>query len=258
MFEGGFEGYAALQDCFLIGSGTLFEADMHHRALIFRNNVAVSRDDLFELSIRGPDSQIAGVVDLHRSTLSAVDRFIHVEGAELGSPTTAPLAIVADRCVFAPPLRAGQQKVAPTLLSYTGAVLEQKQISWWENRCGYAADITSFLRADSAPASGTPQNFEQAWVGQWGAGQIIEPLTGVGGVVLKADLPTKTEDRSKIEPSDFQLHASARASTWDGFQKPIGVSLATMKLPPLRAESAPAPKKKPAKDTVPSTPTPGF
>jgi serine/threonine-protein kinase len=258
MFDGGFDGYAALQDCFLIGSGTLFEADMHHRALIFRNNVAVSRDDLFELSIRGPDSQIAGVVDLHRSTLSAVDRFIHVEGAELGSPTTAPLAIVADRCVFAPPLRAGQQKVAPTLLSYTGAVLEQKQISWWENRCGYAADITSFLRADSAPASGTPQNFEQAWVGQWGAGQIIEPLTGVGGVVLKADLPTKTEDRSKIEPSDFQLHASARASTWDGFQKPIGVSLATMKLPPLRAESAPAPKKKPAKDTVPSTPTPGF
>ena len=258
MFDGSFEGYAAVQDCFLIGSGTVFDADMHHRALIFRNNVAVSRDDLFELSIRGPDSQIAGVVDLHRSTFSAVDRFMHVEGAELGSPTTAPLALIADRCVFAPPLRSGQQKVTPTLLSYSGPVLEQRQVSWWENRCGYAADITNFLRADSVPASTTPQSFEQVWVGQWGAGQIIEPLTGLKGVILKADLPTKVEDRSKVEPADFQLHASAKAATWDGFQKPIGASVSAMKLPPLRAApSTPAPKTKPAKEPTPQT-APGF
>jgi serine/threonine protein kinase len=257
-FEGKYQGYLALVDCFLIGSGTTLEADLRHRALFLRNAIAVSRDDVLSLGMRGADSQIAGVVDIQYSTLSAVDRFIHVAGAELGAPTDSPLTFYSDRCVFAPPLRSGQQRIAPTLLSYSGQALEQKQVAWWENRCGYAADITSFLRADSEPAGGTPQNFEQAWVAHWGAEQVVEPLLGVKGVILKADLPTKPEDRSKLEPTDFELHASSRAFTWDGGNQPIGAYASNMKLPPLRAAASSPPKTKTPKAPATVTPAPGF
>jgi hypothetical protein len=257
LFEGNYEGYAAFSDCFLIGSGTLLEADIHRRALFFRNTIAVSRDDLFALGVGGHDSQIGGVVDLHQSTLSAVDRLIHVDGAELGSPTSSPLVFFADRCVFAPPLRAAQQRATPTLFSYSGPVLEQKQVTWWGHRCGYAADITTFLRVDSEPPS-ISQNFEQVWVGQWGPGQVVEPLLGARGVVLTADLPTKAEDRAKLEPADFELHPAAKASTWDGANRPIGASVATMNLPPLRAGASSPAKTKPAKTAPPASSAPGF
>jgi serine/threonine protein kinase len=259
MFEGDFEGYAAIVDCFLIGSGTLLEADMHRRALFIRNSIAVSRDDLLELSVAGQDSQIGGVVDLDYSTFSAVDRIVHVEGAELGSPTNSPLAIFADRCVFAPPLR-GQQRATPTLFSYSGHVLEQRQVAWFENRCGYSADIMSFLRPDSDPASVAAQNFEQVWVGQWGGdGQVVEPLVGVKGVVLKAELPTRAEDRQKLGPGDFELHSSSKATAWDGAGQPIGANVAKMKLPRFKASGGSSSSKpKATKEPAPPPPPTGF
>lgn len=259
MFDGGFDGYAAFSDCYLIGSGTLLEADMHRRAVFFRNSIAVSRDDLLSLSIRGKESQIGGVVDLAYSTLSAVDRVIHVDGAELGSPTDAPLVIVADRCVFAPPLRSVQQKASPKYFSYSGPVLEEKQVSWWENRCGYSADITQFLRADSDPATTTAQDFEQVWVAQWGRSQVVEPLLGIKGVVLKGDLPTKLEDRLKLEPADFELHKAAKAGAWDGSDRAIGASVAKMNPPLIRtAGASPSTKPKTPKKNDPTTPPVSF
>jgi hypothetical protein len=210
------------------------------------------------LSLRGQDSQIGGVVDLQYSTLSAVDRFIHVDGADLGAPTNSPLAFHAERCVFAPPLRAEKQRPTPTVFSYSGAVLEQKQVEWRESRCGYAGDIAHFLRADSEPAGGASQNFEQVWVGQWGADQVVEPLVGVKGVLLKADLPTKPEDRIKIEPADFELHASSKAFTWDGTSHPIGAYVVNMKLPAFRSTNSAPPKTKPAKTPAPVAPAQGF
>ncbi len=256
MFDGAFEGYAAFSDCFLIGSGTLLEADMHRRAVFFRNSIAVSRDDLLSLNIREKDPQIGGVVDMSYSTLSATDCFVHVNGAELGSPTDSPLLFVADRCVFAPPLRSGQQRSSPKLFGYAGPVLEEKQVSWWENRCGYSADISHLLVGDSEPPATGPQDFEKVWVGQWGASQVVEPLLGIKGVVLKGDLPTKLEDRLKLEPANFQLHASAKAMTWDGANQAIGAAVAKMNPPLLRAiGSAASPKTKaPAKKQAPATP----
>jgi hypothetical protein len=259
MFDGNYEGYAAFVDCYLAGSGTLLDADMRRRALFLRNTVAVSRDDLLMLSIDGQDSQIGGVVDLQNATLSVVNRFIHVDGAELGAPTISPLVFFADRCVFAPPLRSGQQRATPAFLSCSGPVLQQRQIAWSENRCGYAPDITQFLRSDSESSAGTSQNFDAVWVGQWGPDQVIEPLLGVKGVVLKGDLPTKAEDRIRLEPSDFELHASSKAYAWDGTDHPIGAYVANMKLPPLRAASAPSsPKTKSTKAPPTATPQPGF
>jgi serine/threonine-protein kinase len=257
MFEADFEGYVAIVDSFLIGSGTFLDADMHHRAMFIRNSIVVSRDDLFDLSVAGQDSQIGGVVDLHYSTFSGVNRIVHVEGADLGSPTNSTLSIFADRCVFAPPLR-GQQRASPTLFSYSGQVLEQRQVAWFENRCGYAADITTFLRSDSESAATAPQNFEQVWMAQWGEGQIVEPLLGVKGVILKAELPTRSEDRLKLGPGDFELHSSAKANDWDGTNQPIGANAAKMKLPKFKATGgSTSAKSKGSKEPAPPPPT-GF
>ncbi len=258
MFDGNYEGYAAFVDCFLTSSGTLLDADMYRRALFLRNCIAVSRDDILDLSIREPDSQINGVVDLYYSTLSAVDRIIHVEGADLQTPAELPLAIYADRCVYAPPLRAAQQKVSPTLFSFSGHVLDQRQVAWWENRCGYAAEITQFLRTDSESSATGAQDFEKVWVDHWGPSQVSNPLSGSKAIVLKVDLPTEAKDRAKLEPVDFQLHPSARASTWDGSQHQIGAYVDSMKLVSLRGTGSSPAKTKPVKSPSVAPATPGF
>jgi len=257
MFSGNYDGYLALVSCYLAGSGTLLEADLHHRALFFNNCVAASRNDALAIDLSQPDSQIGGVVDLYYSTLSAADRFFQIEGTDLGAPTNSPLAIYADRCVFAPPIRSGQQKPTPVIMSYAGPVLEQKQVTWWESHCGYSADITSFLRSDTDSPT-APQDFGQIWLSQWGPGQVIEPLLGIKGVVLKRDLPTKADDRAKLEPGDFELHPTSPALTWDGSKHPIGAYIANMKLPPIRGAPSSATKAKPTKTPAGNAPAPGF
>jgi hypothetical protein len=138
-------------------------------------------------------------------------------------------------------------------------VLNQKQVTWWENHCGYAPEITGFLRDEADSAATTRQDLDQAWLKRWGADQIAEPLLGANGVVLQKDLPTKAEDRFKLEPADFQLHPASRAATWD-LKRPIGAAVGKMNLPPLRPVTSPADKKKPAANTPPAggAATPGF
>lgn len=259
LFEGSYDGYAWFDSCYLAGSGTMIEADTRRRALVVKNCVVVSRDDLFTFNIGQPDAEVGSVVDVSYSTLSAADCFYQMRAGDLGAPSASPLVLFADRCVYAPPLRTGQQKVTPTLLAYAGPVLDQKQVTWWEKRCGYAPEITRFLRAEAENSSTAPQDFEKVWVNQWGTGQVSEHLLGVKGVVLQKDLPTKADERTKLEPTDFQLHSACRAATWDD-KRPIGAYIGTMNIPPLRASAVAADKKKPAKAAPPTSGTnaPGF
>jgi hypothetical protein len=258
LFAGHYDGYAWLDSCFLAGSGTMIEADTRRRALVVKNCVVASRDNLFSLNIGQPDAEIGSAVDMSYSTLSAADCFFRLHGGDLGAASESPLAVIADRCVFAPPLRAGQQKVTPTLLAYAGPVLDQKQFTWSEQRCGYAPEITRFLRAETENAT-SPQDFTKVWMNQWGATQILEPLLGVKGVVLQKDLPSKAEDRAKLEATDFQLHSACSAATWDD-KRPIGAYIGTMHVPPLRPSAVAAEKKKPAKVAPPTAgnTSPGF
>lgn len=259
LFEGRYDGYTWFDSCYLAGSGTMIEADTRRRTLVVKNCVVASRDDLFSLNVGQPDSDVGSTVDVSYSTLSAANRFFQVHGSDLGAPSESPVVLYADRCVFAPPLRAGQQKVTPTLLSYAGPVLDQKQIVWWEKRCGYAPEITRFLRSEADSAATPAQDFEKIWVSQWGTGQISEPLLGVKGVVLQKELPTKAEDRAKLEPTDFQLHAACRAATWDD-KRTIGAYIGVMNVPALRPSAVAAEKKKPAKTAPPTSGSsqPGF
>jgi hypothetical protein len=252
LFAAPLDGYLALENCCLFGSGTLIEADVQNRAMFFRNSVMVSRDDLLSINLRSTGLEIAGSIDFETTTLSAASSFLKVAAAALDAPASTPLAIFADRCVFGPPLHSGTPKTEPTLLSYSGPLIESQQLDWHEYRCGYAPDITSFLRNETAPIA--PQDFEEVWQKQWDAAQVIEPLTGPQGVVLIKELPQRTEDRAKLEPADFILYPSSRAATWDGGQRPIGAPLAELQFPPIRPAAGSTPSK--SKNTKPAKPVP--
>jgi serine/threonine protein kinase len=245
-FEGRYDGYTVIQSSFLIGSGTLIDADIRRRAMIFHNSVVASRDDLCSLNIEGPDSEIDAAVDFRYSTLSAADRFWLVRGGELSVPASTPLAMYADHCVFGPPLRAGAQKANPAFLTYTGSVFERKQLAWWEYRCGYSPEITSFVRADSDEARTKAQDFDDKWLTFWGADHVLEPLRGINGVVLKKDLPIKPDERNKLEAEDFQLLPACRAAIWEGGKLPIGAYIGTMQVPTRWVAAAPPAEKKKA------------
>jgi hypothetical protein len=260
-FEAEYDGYQVIQSSYLAGSGTLIDADIRGRAMIFHNSVLVSRDDLFVFNIEGPDTEIDAAVDVRYCTLSAADRFWQVRGADLSVPASTPLSIYTDRTVFAPPLRAGTQKTKPSFLTYSGSVFDRSQLSWWEDHCGYAAEITNFVRADADADREAIQSFEEKWLKVWGESRVLEALRGTNGVVLKKDLPIKPEDRNKLEPDDFELLPACRAATWEGGKLPIGAYIATMQLPPLRATAAPPDKKKPAPAKTgpsPQVPATGF
>jgi serine/threonine protein kinase len=250
-FEGSYDGYAWFDSCYLAGSGTMIEADTRRRALVVKNCVVVSRDDLFQLNLGQPDSQIGGAVDVSYSTLSAADSFFQVQGSDPGEDAQSPVIVFADRCVFAPPLREGKQKVHPTLLTYAEPTLDQQQFTWMEKRCGYAPEITRFLRDATQDVATSSQSFEKVWINQWGTDHVAEPLVGVNGVVLQKELPTKADERIKLEPADFQLHSACRAATWDD-KRTIGAYLDTMNTPLLRPVSVAAEKKKPARQAAPS------
>lgn len=254
-FSAPLAGYAVLDRCFLVGAGKLIEADLRQRALFIRNSVLVARDDLLDIRLAGDDGKIAGAIDLETSTFSATGSFFKVAASPGESTATAPLAVFADRCVFAPPLRSVQQKVSPTLLSYRGPLLSGKQMTWWEDHCAYTLDIATYLRDEAAPA--VPQDFINVWQAQWGATHVLDALTGPQGVALQSELPQKSEDRAKLEPTDFTLHPTSRAATHDD-GAPIGAPLAALDVPPLRpptgagsgkgktTKPAPAKNQKPA------------
>ncbi|HTI50764.1 MAG TPA: hypothetical protein VL475_07430, partial [Planctomycetaceae bacterium] len=262
LFAGEFEGYAAVDNCFLVGSGTLLEADLSRRALFIRNSVLIARDDLLAVNLSSAESQVGGAIDLETTTLSAAGSFFRITAAALDIPADAPMTVFVDRCVFGPPVHSGKHPVQPTLVSYTGPLIETRQLDWWENRSGYAPDISSFLRADDAPVE--PQDFERQWQNRWDAAQVIEPLTGPQGVVLNHDLPQRPEDRLKLEPADFALYPASRAATWDAGTRAIGASIADLQIPHIRPTADPAPVRSPGKrgktsKSPPANPSkPGF
>lgn len=241
--------YLACDGCYLVDSGTLIKADISQRALLIRDSVLVSREDALVLALDGVDARGGGVVDLETSTLSAAGSFVHVTAASLTNPTDVPLAAFADRCVFGPPLRPSQ-KNGPVLLSWRGPLLETRQIAWYENRCGYATDFIAFARADAGAApQGTP-DFDQHWRSLWPREQVIEPLTGVQGIVLATKLPQSSAERAKLEPENFALDPQCRGATWAAGQ-PIGAPLPNPSIPELWPAKAPSGPTRPDKAPPP-------
>jgi hypothetical protein len=258
-FAGPLDGYVALRECFVVGGVTLIETEPRHRGLFIRDSVLVSLEDALQVQLRGNDPEVGGTIDLETSTISVAGNVLKVQSAPTSAAVSRPLTVFADRCVFAPPLRAGSQKSPPALMSAAGPALEQKQLRWWENHCGYAADVPYFLREDGN--SGGPGERAQLWHSRWGDASVIAPLTGPQGVMLANDLPSRPEERSKLEPANFTLLEASRAATWDGGLRPIGAPLSDLKVPAMGGGAPPAASsdKKPTKPTkAPPQAKPGF
>ncbi len=223
------DSYFLVQNSFLMSAGIVVDAQARQLGGYFRNSVLVGRDELFSLSLAGPEPQIFSNLDFDQCTLSAGGTFFRVQPAELTTNCLAPLSIAMERSVFAPPLKRGQNVQRPVVLSISAEALAQKQVSWWESHSGYAPDVGVFLGEPGKDPPAANQDFNTTWVERWGAGSVISPLTGDGGVALAEPLP---EDRNKIEPWSFQLGPRAKALTWNK-GRPIGADLATMRLPEI-------------------------
>ncbi len=254
-FPGKYQGYAAFSNTLLCGSGVIFDGDLRRGCVVFRNSIAASRDDIFHFDVGGVDSQIAGVVDLQQSTFSGGDALFTVAGESRAAPSTAPLTVYVDRCLFAPPLKTGPQKANPTLLVAQGPLLDpaQHQVVWWDHQNAYAEELAGFILHDNEKPPATPQRFADVWVRQWGESQVIGPLFEAGRVMLDHELP----DRGKaVDAADFLVSRRSKALTLGEGGTPVGANPATMNLPDIRrAEKlAPGSKTKPAKPVKPVEP----
>lgn len=241
-FTGPLEAYCVIQDSFLTGLGHLIEADLRHRGLFVRNSVLASREDIFTIRLTGTDPQIAGTLELQRSTFSAAGSVFDITAAELTGPTTTPLRVVVDRCVFGRPIDPGERRGPPSLVRYRGPLLEQNQLAWQEQSTGYAREIDRFLVSadEKSPAA---QKFEQVWLTRWGK-NVVSPLHEIGNVLFQGELP----HRSKLEPGSFTLLANCRAAKFDQ-GKPIGADVNSVGAKPVDGGGKKAGK---------STPVPGF
>jgi eukaryotic-like serine/threonine-protein kinase len=255
LFQGESRGYAAFDECLLLGSGTLFEADMSRRSLFLRNCVALSRNDLFALDLKNAGPRIDAALDFETNTFVSGGSFFRVQGAPSASRSETPLTVYADRCAF---VAEPNSSKPGALLSCSATTLSWQQMTWLERRCGYSASIASFLTTGDAASEGG-LDFNTNWIAQWGAGRIIEPLLGPRGVVFQNDIWKRAEDLAQAMPVDFAFDPTSQAAIW-GHGSPIGAPVDQMRVPPIRGKSAsskgnpgktkPAPKKK----TTPSAP----
>jgi hypothetical protein len=230
--SGEYRNYGMIADSFLSGSGELIAAGLNRQAMLLRNSLLVSRDEVFALSPVGEAATPGAAVDAEHCTFSSGGTYFKIGGE---SAAAAPrLRIYVSECLYAPHFRENSRPQGAVLMTVPPAALEHKQVEWWEDRCGYALDITGFLQHAPEARGGDKQDFNTAWKGQWGGSQVLRPLTGDGGVFLKDPLP----QRLPLKPVHFELHGKSKAFTWGDGGEPIGANVASLELSPL----APAPK----------------
>jgi serine/threonine protein kinase len=214
-----------IADSYLSGFRTIVEADVPDSGMFVRNSVLVSRGDVCELSIRGAAGKRPGVWDCRSSTLSGSESLYRVTGEAGVTEADKPHVFRHERTLFAPPLvRQSPGKQTPVVFVANGPVLTERQLAWFEDRCGYSAEWNSaMLRDNGAKESlGWPE-----WENAWGSERLTLALRGATEVILDGDLAAA--DRARLEPSAFEVAKSCRAHQWaDG--KPIGADVAGLKV----------------------------
>jgi hypothetical protein len=193
--------------------------------MFVRNSVLVSRGDVCALSIRGAAGKRPGVWDCRSSTLSGSESLYRVTGEAGVTDADKPHLVRHERTLFAPPLvRQSSGKQTPVVFAANGPVLTERQVAWFEDRCGYSAEWNSaMLRDNGAKESlGWPE-----WENAWGSERLTLALRGATEVILDGD--PASADRAKLEPNVFEVAKSCRAHQWaDG--KPIGADVAGLKV----------------------------
>jgi len=216
-------------DSLLLGGARGVDADARQTVLQFENSLLCVTGTALSLTIAAGDTRIAGVVDLRHCTFSAGETYVRVTPGELARPAIDPLQIFVDRCVFGPSVPAGGGPGQTTLLEMGPTGWDGGQVQWWENSSGYATDVGIFARVTGAP--GGLDNSLEDWQRRWGAERCRAMLTGVGGVVMKRELPARWIDLVRVEVGAFELLVNSRAASWDGGAAAIGARVEQLRLP---------------------------
>jgi len=184
----------------------------------------VARGAGFDLRPRAVGDELPLLVDIVGSTLAANQSVFQWTAASLGQAPRTPVRVFVDDTVFGPPfpIRAGDT-AQPTLVSYSGPLLEQRQVDWWGQSNGISAEIKHLLRPDGALPT-AEQSGPKAWNDTWGSGHDLRLLTRADGVTLADPLPNK---REALRPRHYTLHPNSKAIVWAEGQ-PIGADLATV------------------------------
>jgi hypothetical protein len=242
----------AIIDSFVHSPGTLVRADVGAGTLFVRNSLLVARGTGFDLRPRAVGDELPLVVDIIGSTLAGNQTVFQWTAASLGQAPRTPVRVFVDETVFGPPfsIRAGDAS-QPTLVTYVGPLLEQRQVEWWGQSNGVSAEIKHLLRPEGALPT-VEQSGPNAWNDAWGAGHDIRLLTRADGVTLADPLPAK---REALRPKSYALHPNSKAIVWaEG--RPIGADLAALeqagpeKVDAGSSKTSPAATKKAASPTI--------
>ena len=211
--------YGAIINSYLVSSGKLLKADIRKRAFYLRNSLLVSLDELFQLRIPGIESEISGAIDIQNCTLSAASAFFNINSSTSAKKATDPLTLFVSETVFAPAVDPGV-KPAPTqaIMTCKESVQSNQQIDWWGESNGYSVVIRHYLRRPGDAFDSPAQTIKERLTAMWKPSQLSRPLSGHDGVLLKHELP----DRTELKSEDFVLHSSSSAYGWGRNKMPIG------------------------------------
>ena len=247
--EGEIANYGQISDSLLVGNGTLISADMSRRALVLINSALVGRQHLFELRVGGNQGRDAATFDAQDCTYLAGGTQFAVQSQSAAGDAPRPLRIFHVNCVFGVlPRDASQARAAPLLMNYTGGAELTKQVQWYEESCGQAPELKTYLSYESAlpTAALAAQDFPTDWVKRWGADRVQRPLLGADGVVFEKGLASSV---TTVKPENLAIHKTAKARTWSESGGTIGVRPGILEPPP-----APAPPRPVGKRPTPKAP----
>ncbi len=241
-----FTDYGLVTDSLLIGSNILISADMNRRALVFNNSAFVGRQHLFELNVGLNQGRDPAAFDAQNCTYIAGGTQFTIKSQAASGSNPAPCRILHFNSVFAALPRDAQSKAAPLLMNYVGGVEATSQLQWYEDSCGYAPELKTFIASEMAlPATPLPsQDFVVAWTKRWGPDRVQRPLLSSDGVLFEKNLGPNAVG---VKPENLTFHSAAKAKTWSETGGPIGVRPQSLEPPPGPPRAAPGTKKAPGK-----------
>lgn len=245
-----------IRDSFLAGGGTLIAANLKRQLLFVDNTILAAKDDLFGMDIRNAGADIDSAVVLKKCTCSAIGTLFNIVSSELPAAAKSPLRIFSEECIFAAPMKTGQTKVSPIMMTTGKAAIAQRQITWIGKSNGFADEIKVFL-APSQQEHAKEQLFQIAWRDVWGKNNVLSPLTEPGGVLLAKPLPALRE----LTPNHFALQQSVKARQWGENDRPIGATVGQIDFAKSPRGPSPKPNKKgrtPKKKKKKSSKSKGF
>jgi hypothetical protein len=209
--------FLSINDSFLMSNGIGIRTEHSKGNVFLRNCIVASRG--YGISVFPSRSSANPTIDLEHVTFSASKAALRVEASAESATTGSPVKIFIESCAVVPPIemKAGEADES-TVLEFSDASGNQKQIEWWGSSNGFANELHSFLRRPNTE----PVNTVAGWEAVWGDSAAVRLLTGPKGVQLLRPLPAKWNN---IKPSSFALDPDSQSAKWGPGSTMIGARI---------------------------------